>query len=323
MRYLLSGDFTTAFLGLLFEGVPFILLGSLLSGCIDAFVPATFMTRLMPPNRAGAVWVAGLIGVLLPMCECGVVPVMRRLLQRGLPVSCALTYMLASPIVNPIVVVSTLAAFKGNFAVEMTIGRVILGYLIAVTTGLVAMRFSQEQLLREEIVDQLTTRRRSSFAAGLAAQETPDNITPEPAWKRKLAMAVRATATDFSDTMVFFIAGAAIASWFNVAVPSTLVDNFAGNTLLATLSMMIAAFVFSVCSTSDAFIAAMMFKLPLASRLAFLVFGPMLDIKLCFLYSMVFRKKVVFVLGVGLFIVTAFACMQYGRVALVKAMGMP
>src|SRR5438477_1371024 len=96
-------DFSISFLSILFEGVPFMFIGTLVSGFIDAFVPSEKMEKILPRNPVAAIALSGALGVVFPMCECGVVPVIRRLIRKGLPVSCALTYLLAAPIVNPIV----------------------------------------------------------------------------------------------------------------------------------------------------------------------------------------------------------------------------
>ena len=115
------GDFFFAFLSILFEGAPYILLGTIISGFIDAYLPSNMMDRLLPRNRYGAIALSGLLGVVFPVCECAIVPVIRRLVKKGLPVSCAITYMLAAPIVNPVVALSTYSAFAGNDPVFMTI----------------------------------------------------------------------------------------------------------------------------------------------------------------------------------------------------------
>src|ERR1051325_11663631 len=92
-----SGDVLMAFLSILFEGAPYILVGTLLSGFIDAFLPAKLLVRLLPRNKVLSTFAAGFLGLLFPVCECAVVPVVRRLVQKGLPLSCALTYLLSAP----------------------------------------------------------------------------------------------------------------------------------------------------------------------------------------------------------------------------------
>ena len=107
-------NFLFSFLGLAFEGLPFVLIGSFISGGIAVFVPSRLITRLLPKNRVLATLVNGLLGLIFPVCECGIVPIIRRLISKGLPVSYGITFMLASPIVNPIVAFSTFVAFRGQ-----------------------------------------------------------------------------------------------------------------------------------------------------------------------------------------------------------------
>src|SRR5882724_13168295 len=129
-------DFSYAFLSILLEGVPFILLGTLLSGAIDEFLPGRAMLRLMPRNVFLGICLSAGLGTIFPMCECGIVPVIRRLLGKGLPLSNAIAYMLAAPIVNPIVALSTYAAFRGQNPMEMMVFRLGLAFLVSVFAGL-------------------------------------------------------------------------------------------------------------------------------------------------------------------------------------------
>ena len=145
-------NFWFSFLALAFEGLPFVLVGSLISGFIAAFVPSRVITRFLPKNRFLATLVSGLLGLIFPVCECGVVPVVRRLLDKGLPLSCGLTYMLASPIVNPLVAISTYAAFRGQQPGLNTAVRLISGYLVAVVVGLAVSRLDPARLLGSQAV---------------------------------------------------------------------------------------------------------------------------------------------------------------------------
>jgi uncharacterized membrane protein YraQ (UPF0718 family) len=154
------GDVLMAFLSIVFEGAPYILVGTVLSGLIAAFLDSRFLDKVLPRNGVLSTFVAGVLGLIFPVCECAVVPVIKRLVQKGLPVSCAVTYMLAAPIMNPIVALSTLTAFKefqqvsgwdtlGN--ATMTLSRLSLGYAVAVIVGLVVLRFRPEQILKEKL----------------------------------------------------------------------------------------------------------------------------------------------------------------------------
>ncbi|MBN8420503.1 MAG: permease [Verrucomicrobia bacterium] len=295
------GDILMAFLSIVFEGAPYILIGTVFSGIIDAFLPAKLLDRVLPKSKVLATLIAGFLGLVFPVCECAVVPVIRRLVQKGLPLSCAVTYMLSAPIMNPIVAISTLTAFKefqglswataGN--ATMTIARLSLGYLVAVIVGLVVLRFKPGQVLRASIANKIAQ-----------ADAADDGHVHAPAanFNGKLVHAMRSSMRDFLDTAMYFAIGVVITSVFNTQINQGLLNTVAGNDWLAVPSLMGLAIVLSLCSTSDAFIAAPMTAFSMAAKLAFLVFGPMMDIKLLFMYSSVFQRKVVVSLLIGLFI---------------------
>ena len=295
------GDVLMAFLSILFEGAPYIMIGTLLSGLIDAFLPAKLLDRVLPKNRVLSTFMAGLLGLVFPVCECAIVPVIRRLVKKGLPLSCALTYMLSAPIMNPIVAVSTLTAFKefqkingwaeiGN--ASMTIARLSLGYAVAVIVGLIALRFRPAQVLKDSVVEGID-------AAGEALAAA---AAPVRSFNSRLVHAMRTAMGDFLDTGMYFTIGVIITSVFNTQVDQAILDSVARSEWLALPALMGLAMVLSLCSTSDAFIAAPMAVFSMAAKLAFLVFGPMMDIKLLFMYSAVFKRRVVLALMVGLFI---------------------
>src|SRR5438270_10720477 len=142
-------DFAVSFLSVLFEGIPFLLLGSLISGVVDVFVSSERIARLMPKNESASVILCGLLGLVFPMCECGSVVVIRRFIKKGLPLSSAVTYMLSTPIVSPIVALSTFAAFKGQNPWDMTILRLLFGFGISVVVGFIVMRLPAAAILRE------------------------------------------------------------------------------------------------------------------------------------------------------------------------------
>ena len=122
----------TLFLSIVFEALPFILIGSLLSGIIEMFISPQLMLRMIPKSKLGQLAAGATFGVFLPVCECGVIVVLRRLLKKGMPLRMALAYLLAAPIVNPVVIVSTFVAFRGKpEALAMPIGRVTLGVTLA------------------------------------------------------------------------------------------------------------------------------------------------------------------------------------------------
>jgi uncharacterized membrane protein YraQ (UPF0718 family) len=213
---------------------------------------------------------------------------------------CAVAYMLAAPIVNPIVMISTMTAF-GEFktitaaqsvlAAPMMLSRASLGYVVAVLVGLIFLRFTARQVLRASVVASVEKAAQASGQAGRKAT-----------FDSKLVSAMRAAMRDFLDTGMYFTIGVMLTAWFNTQVDQTEFNTLATKPYIALPSLMGLAMVLSLCSTSDAFVAAPMAAFSNAAKLAFLVFGPMMDIKLLFMYGTVFKTRVVLALLVGLFI---------------------
>lgn len=304
-------DFALAFLSILFEGAPFILLGTLVSGFIDVYLPAGTMDRFLPKNRKLAVVVAGLLGAVFPVCECAVVPVIRRLVKKGLPVSCALTYMLAAPIVNPITALSTWKAFQGQSPLLMTSSRLLLGFIIAVAVGLIVSRLPLAAVLREKIL--ADPNKDSPPQAEADDNPSHDDCCHDhgccghdhdSAPGNRIVAAFRSAMKDFVDVAVYFAIGVSITALFNtgIAPGAVWLDSLTGSMVGAPAALMVLAFILSLCSTSDAFIAATLDKFAWGAKLAFLTFGPMMDVKLIFLYQTVMRKKFIALLGIGLFL---------------------
>jgi len=307
-------DFAFSFLSILFEGIPFLLLGSLVSGIVDSFVPATTITRLLPKNDGVAILLSGLLGAIFPVCECGSVMVVRRLIKKGLPVSCATTYMLATPIVNPVVALSTFAAFRGQSPWVMTSLRLSLGFVLAVAIGFIVRQIPLDKLLQKSILDTLPGRRRTAFRMSAASDMEGDLMEGQEEPRRnflsKLLGASRSAASDFLDVAFLLVIGAAIASVFNTAINQALILPLATSPVLSVVSMMVLAFMLALCSTSDAFIAASFVSFPFTAKLAFLVFDAMFNIKLYFLYGLLFKRRFVICLLIGLFVVIGLICIR-------------
>ena len=305
-------DFAFSFLSILFEGVPFLLIGSVISGAVEVFLPPQALTRLLPKNPMAAVFLTGLMGCIFPMCECGAVVVIRRFLSKGLPVSCAVTYMLAAPIVSPLVALSTFAAFRAQSPWVMTSLRLVLGYLVAVTVGLVVQRLPLGTVLQPKMLGALP---QSPRRTGLQIASATEGAVSNGLVGGALRM-VRAATADFLDVALFFVIGAAVAATFNTAVDQGVIQPLAGNSLASILVMMALAGAMALCSSTDAFIAASFITFPFSAKLAFLIFGPVFDVKLFFLYGLVFRRKFIVLLAIGLFVAIALLCLRISVLAL-------
>jgi uncharacterized membrane protein YraQ (UPF0718 family) len=256
---------------LLVEAMPFILLGATVSAAIEVLVPASAFARLALLPRGLQLPAAAAAGVAFPVCECGSVPVARRLAAKGLSPGAAVTFMLAAPIVNPVVVASTYVAYRGRDTVWiMVLGRLALGFVVAMTVGWVLGRLRAGELLRAK-------------AGEVEAHEVDAG---EPRWRRFFGH----LAGDVVFMARFLIMGAALAAAIQTFVPSSIVDSVASLPVLSLIAMMALAFVMSLCSESDAFVAASFTAFGPAPQLAFLVFGPMVDLKLAALYLGTYRR---------------------------------
>ena len=311
-------DFAYSFLSVLFEGVPFLLLGSIISGVVDVFVSTERMQKLMPKNGAAAICISGLLGLIFPMCECGSVIVIRRFLRKGLPLSAAVTYMLAAPIVSPLVALSTYAAFRGQNPFVMTSLRLTLGYLVAIAVGFIVHRIPSSALLRPEMLAAAPARRRAGLSISAAPAEPQDfsAIVAAASTPKKLLIAVQSATSDFLEVAFFFVIGTAIASVFNTAVDQTVIQPLATNPPHAIAALMGLAIILSVCSTTDAFIAASFKAFPFAAKLGFLLFGPVFDLKLFWLYGILFKRRFVVLLGLGLFLLIWLICWRVAALQL-------
>jgi uncharacterized membrane protein YraQ (UPF0718 family) len=248
------------------------------------------------------------------MCECGSVVVIRRFIRKGLPLSHAVTYMLGAPIVSPLVAISTFAAFQGNHPLEMMSMRLVFGYFIAVAAGFVVQRLPAQSILHPSILPSAAPNRRAGFQMAAApsgsALDTPDfaDIAGSASIPRKFLLAAQSATADFLDVAFFFIIGVGITSVFNTAVNQKIIEPFAASPLLSVIVLMVVAAALALCSTTDAFVAASFLKFSPAAKLAFLVFGPVFDLKLFWLYGMIFKRRFVTMLSIGLFLVIGFIC---------------
>ena len=311
------GDFAKSFLSVLFEGIPFLLLGALVSGLVDVFVSSERITRLLPKRPGAAIFVAGLLGLIFPMCECGSVIVIRRFLKKGLPLSVATSYMLAAPIVSPIVAYSTWAAFKDQQPEVMVISRLGLGFLVAVAIALVIHNLPQDRIAQVGIFGE--TKRRT----GLSIAGSPDSAEPadfaelvtKASPLRKVLLAIQSATADFLDVAFYFIIGVAITSVFAVGVDHSIIDPLAQSPATSIVTLMIVSALLALCSTTDAFVAASQFtQFSSAAKLAFLLFGPVFDLKLFWLYGLVFKRKFVVILALALFVLIALICILWGSI---------
>ena len=304
--------FSTILLGIFIEAVPFLLLGALVSGLIEVFVDPSFLERILPRRPLAGAVAGAFLGLAFPVCECGVVPVVRRLYRKGLPLPTGIAFLLAAPVVNPVVLISTWTAFGWG---PMLLGRFALTVAIAAVVGLIFVRARPDEVLLPA-VDRLTEDLISPLAHAAAQYEPPPPI------RERLGKALLLAGDDFLDMGRYLVAGAMLAAGMQTLVPQDLLLRLGQGQLSGILVLMTLAFVLSVCSTVDAFLAlAFTGTFSAAAVLSFLVFGPMVDIKSMLMFAGVFRRRVVVYLVLLPLLLTLAATLLLGFNIPLSALG--
>lgn len=264
------------FISILIEAIPFILIGVILSGIIQMFVSEEMIARIMPKNRFLAVLFGALAGILFPACECGIIPITRRLLLKGVPLHAGVAFMLTAPIINPIVLFSTYIAFGNRWSVVFYRGGLALA--VSVIIGIIlSYQFKDNQLLKPD--------------------EAGHHHHHHHTLLQKLGGTLRHAIDEFFSVGKYLVIGAFIAAAMQTYVKTSTLLAIGQNDVSSSLVMMGLAFVLSLCSEVDAFIASSFSStFSLGSLIAFLVFGAMVDIKNLLMMLAAFKKRFVFLL---------------------------
>lgn len=301
-------NFLLLFSSVLWEAMPFIVLGAVIAGVLEEFLPQQAITKVLPSQVLPAVMIGAVLGLIFPMCECGIVVVMRRLLRKGLPLSCCIAYMLAGPIINVVVILSTWIAFAGHgIATEVVLLRVSMAFFVACVTGFI-VHWQQlkhgNALLKPIAIPQESP----------TASPTLPTGHPAPVEKRSIMQRlsnISSTALhDFVDITVFLILGAVLAALAKQWIGAREIDEFSQQQpILAIPAMMLMGFLMCLCSEADAFVAAQFTNMHISAKLAFLVLGPMLDIKLILMYTRVFRAQLIFTIIISVVVQVLILCL--------------
>jgi uncharacterized protein len=253
----------TVFVAIVVQALPFLVLGVLLSAVIAVFVPPSFFARALPRRPGRAVPVAGLAGAVLPGCECASVPVAGAMVRRGVAPAAALAFLLSAPAINPIVLTATAVAFPAN--PEMVLARFVASLLVACAMGWLWQRLGRTDWLR------LPTRPSSTELGKGAAF-----------WG--------SVRHDVMHAGGFLVVGAMAAATLKTVIPASWLYTLAGIPVVSILTLAILAVLLSICSEADAFVAASLSQFSPTAQLAFLVVGPMIDLKLFAMQTATFGR---------------------------------
>ena len=311
----------TLFFSLLVEAIPFLLIGVAFSSLLLFFVDERTLIKFLPKTPLMGAIAGSLMGVFFPVCECGNVPVARRLIVQGAPSSVAVGFLLAAPTINPVVFWATWVAFRDQ--PEIVFLRVIFTLVIAVTIAWVFSRQpDMRPILHPAVARQLPQIRKSEPINPLLRSGTfllltdgstlqlddPAAIltkTPAQPFAVKIQLVIDNMVQELKELGAVLILGSAIAAFVQVAVPRDWILTLGQNFITSILAMMLLAAVVSICSTVDSFFAlSFASTFTTGAQLAFLVFGPMIDLKNIGLLMTLFKPRAI----IYIFILAAQMC---------------
>jgi hypothetical protein len=282
--------FATVFLGIFIEALPFLLAGVLVSSLLHLFVSAERLQHMTPRHPLLAALSGALLGLALPVCECGSIPAARRLLQKGVALPVGIAFVLAAPVINPIVILSTLVAF-GSW--EMVAWRVGLTLLIAVMVGVLLGTAPNPALVLARGVNVSDPSHTHDHTCSHDHHHDHAHAPSDPS-DNAVRRVLHHAHGEFFEMSRYLVAGALLAAALQTLIPQQALIALGDGPVLSVLVMMALAVVLSVCSTVDAFIAlSFVNTFTPGALLAFLVFGPMIDIKSTLMLTTTFRRRIV------------------------------
>jgi uncharacterized membrane protein YraQ (UPF0718 family) len=280
--FILAGrlpDFASIFLGIFIEAAPFLLFGTLASGLVEVFFSKDLIARLIPKRALPGSVLGSLMGIVFPVCECGTVPLTRRMFHKGLPLSAGIAFLLAAPVINPIVFFATASAFGFGLILAL---RFALTLGISISTAMVFAAAPNPQEVLKPIP--------------APAAFIPASLGLAPTQKPPIADRLRQVLTialdEFFEMGRYLVIGATLAAAMQTFIPQNLLVAIGQGPIVSVLAMMALAVLLSICSTVDSFVALGFVGIfSPGAILAFLVFGPMVDIKAILMYARVFHLR--------------------------------
>jgi len=278
------GDFASIFTSIVLEAIPFIIIGSFISGIIQIFISEEIIAKLIPNSRILGYLGAALVGLIFPVCECAIIPITRRLIKKGIPVGFGVTFMLAVPIINPVVIMSTYYAFYDKQA--MVILRTVGGFIGAILIGIIV---NSLEVNKHSII--LNSVENDNYCS-CGCNDYFGN-------KNKFKAIFEHTNREFLDISRYLIFGAFISSGFQVMVSHGGFNFISDNKVVVIIFMMFLGFALSLCSEADAFVGrSFLANYSVSGVAAFLILGPMLDLKNLIMLYGTFKKSFVLKLAI-------------------------
>ncbi|EMF0060452.1 permease [Enterococcus hirae] len=296
---------STIFLSIVIEALPFVLLGCLISGALQVFLTPERVKRWLPDNRFLSILTGSVLGFFFPSCECGIVPIVHQFVKKGVPVHTAFAFMLTAPIINPIVIFSTFIAFGNSW--EMAGWRMVGSFVVALIIGIWLAYFQKESVLKTKIQQTIDHNHHHNHhhdhTHGTNKHEEV-KIGRIKQLSYQTGHVLTHSIDEFFDTGRYLIVGGLIAASMQTYLPTRVMLTLGSTKLLAIIIMLLLAFTMSLCSEADAFIGSSLLSLfGTAPVVAFLVFGPMVDIKNLLMMKRYFNGRFILML-IGLIAVS-------------------
>lgn len=296
---------STIFLSIVIEALPFVLLGCLISGALQVFLTPERVKRWLPDNRFLSILTGSVLGFFFPSCECGIVPIVHQFVKKGVSVHTAFAFMLTAPIINPIVIFSTFIAFGNSW--EMVGWRMVGSFVVALIIGIWLAYFQKESVLKTKIQQTIDHNHHHNHhhdhTHGTNKHEEV-KIGRIKQLSQQTGHVLTHSIDEFFDTGRYLIVGGLIAASMQTYLPTRVMLTLGSTKLLAIIIMLLLAFTMSLCSEADAFIGSSLLSLfGTAPVVAFLVFGPMVDIKNLLMMKRYFNGRFILML-IGLIAVS-------------------
>ncbi len=317
-------DLTVLFLSILLEALPFVLLGSVIAAAIGMFVSENLLYRLIPKNRLAGLVVVSFMGIAFPVCDCTVIPIMRRLIRKGLPPSLAIAFMCSVPIVNPVVIASTYWAFAGQPHIVWL--RMIVGLSTAIAAGFIVSKVTRDV---NPLLDEAHTKMpqhtcscgeahhdhahvHAGCACGSHHHDSIHKKAEETRWNslsNKVHGFLAHVTNEFIDSASLIVIGAFLSAAIQMLVPRTIMYPVAASPVASVASMMGFTWLISLCANADAFVAKSFYGLfTTGAVIAFMTFGQMIDLKNTMVMLGFFKKRFI----VTTVIIISILCLMWG-----------
>lgn len=273
-----------SYLGIIVEATPFLLIGAVISSIIQVYISDELIKRIIPKRIIIGYFIAAISGIFFPICECAIIPITRSLIKKGLPKGIGITFMLSVPIVNPVVIISTYYAFPNNISIVIyrTLVGIITSLIIGLLIGKIYDKKNEAEIVKEDY-------------KGIYCDCCTYSNNYYISLRGKIKSLILNASNEFLNISMYFILGAFISSIFVTFMQEGLINNIVYGKVMKILIMMILSFLLSLCSEADAFIArTFLDNFGVGGVIAFLILGPMMDLKNLILSFGFFKKKFIF-----------------------------